>query len=106
MKQLITPVFANVGDNINTSYSESALIVSCYVSLRQVKVRPVTREVVALYVVEEITMELVVTLPVNHPLGPISVECGRRVGVANTQWRNWMLQMVTFLSHQVGLSSD
>ena len=48
-------------------------------------------------------MELVVTLPVNHPLGPISVECGRRVGVANTQWRNWMLQMVTFLSHQVSL---
>ena len=69
----------------------------------QVKVRPTTREVVAMYVVEEITMELVVTLPVNHPLGPISVECGRRVGVANTQWRNWMLQMITFLSHQVNI---
>ena len=105
MKQLIVPVFAKVVDDINTCHSQLALIVSCDMSLCQVKVRPVTREVVALYVVEEITMELVVTLPVNHPLGPISVECGRRVGVANTQWRNWMLQMVTFLSHQVGSSS-
>ena len=46
-------------------------------------------------------MELVVTLPANHPLGVITVESGKRIRVANTQWRNWMLQMITFLTHQV-----
>lgn len=66
------------------------------------KARPAAREVVATYTVEEVAMELVVTLPVNHPLGPISVESGKRVGVANTQWRNWMLQLTTFLQYQVG----
>ena len=71
----------------------------------QVKARPTTREVVAIYTVEEVTMELVVTLPPNHPLGTISVECGKRIGVANQQWRNWMLQMTTFLSHQVAIVS-
>jgi len=46
-------------------------------------------------------MELVVQLPANHPLGTVNVESGKRVGVASAQWRNWMLQMTTFLSHQV-----
>ena len=67
-----------------------------------IAVRPAAREVAATYVVDEMSIELVVALPVNHPLGVISVETGRRIGVANTQWRNWMLQMVTFLNHQVG----
>ena len=64
-------------------------------------VRPAAREVAATYVLDEMSIELVITLPVNHPLGVISVETGKRIGVANTQWRNWMLQMVTFLNHQV-----
>ncbi len=50
---------------------------------------------------EEVTMELVVCLPSNHPLGVVTVDTGRRIGVANTQWRNWMLQLTTFLLHQV-----
>ena len=40
-------------------------------------------------------------LPINHPLGTISVESGKRIGVSSTQWRNWMLQMTAFLTHQV-----
>ena len=46
-------------------------------------------------------MELVITLPVNHPLGVVAVDCGKRVGVPANLWRNWMLQMTTFLTHQV-----
>ena len=68
-----------------------------------VKARPLTREVVAVYTVDEISMELVVTLSANHPLGVVSVDSGKRVGVSAGQWRQWMLQMVTFLSHQVRL---
>ncbi|XP_066277345.1 E3 ubiquitin-protein ligase listerin-like isoform X3 [Branchiostoma lanceolatum] len=71
-----------------------------------VKGRPAAREVVATYTVDEVSMELVVQLPVNHPLGTVNVESGKRVGVASAQWRNWMLQMTTFLSHQNGSIMD
>ena len=67
----------------------------------QVKTRPAAREVAATYTIQEFTMELVITLPVNHPLGVVSVESGKRVGVPTNLWRNWMLQMTTYLTHQV-----
>lgn len=67
-----------------------------------VKARPAAREVVAIYTIEEVTIELLIQLPSNHPLGPVVVESMRRVGVAQTQWRNWMLQLTTFLTHQNG----
>ena len=66
-----------------------------------VKTRPVAREVVAVYTIDEISMELVVKLSANHPLSPVSVECGKRIGVSNALWRQWMLQLTTFLSFQV-----
>ncbi|XP_041115888.1 E3 ubiquitin-protein ligase listerin-like [Polyodon spathula] len=67
-----------------------------------VKARSTTREVIATYSVEDIFIELVVQLPQNYPLGSISVESGRRVGIAVQQWRNWMLQLSTYLTHQNG----
>lgn len=67
----------------------------------QVKTRPSAREVAAVYTVEEMSMELVVKLAPNHPLGVVSVDSGRKIGVAAAQWRSWMLQMTTFLTHQV-----
>ena len=68
-----------------------------------VKARPNAREVAAVYTVDEISMELVVKLAPNHPLGVVTVESGRKVGVTNGQWRSWMLQMTTFLTHQVNI---
>lgn len=65
------------------------------------KARTTTREVIATYSVDDIFIELVIQLPHNYPLGSISVESGRRVGVAVQQWRNWMLQLSTYLTHQV-----
>ncbi|XP_012683168.2 E3 ubiquitin-protein ligase listerin [Clupea harengus] len=67
-----------------------------------VKARTTTREVIATYSVDDIFIELVIQLPHNYPLGSISVESGRRVGVAVQQWRNWMLQLSTYLTHQNG----
>uniref|UniRef100_A0A8D0CIJ4 E3 ubiquitin-protein ligase listerin n=1 Tax=Scleropages formosus TaxID=113540 RepID=A0A8D0CIJ4_SCLFO len=67
-----------------------------------VKARSTTREVIATYSVDDIFIELVIQLPQNYPLGSISVESGRRVGVAVQQWRNWMLQLSTYLTHQNG----
>lgn len=67
----------------------------------QVKARSAAREVIATYSVDDIFIELVIQLPQNYPLGSIAVESGRRVGVAVQQWRNWMLQLSTYLTHQV-----
>jgi len=66
------------------------------------KVRESVREVVATYSIDEGSMELVVTLPSNYPLGALTVESARRVGVETGQWRKWMLQLTTFLTHQNG----
>ncbi|MEQ2262487.1 listerin E3 ubiquitin protein ligase 1 [Xenotaenia resolanae] len=68
----------------------------------QVKARSAAREVIATYSVDDIYIELVIQLPQNYPLGSITVESGRRVGVAVQQWRNWMLQLSTYLTHQNG----
>lgn len=65
------------------------------------KARSAAREVIATYSVDDIFIELVIQLPQNYPLGSITVESGRRVGVAVQQWRNWMLQLSTYLTHQV-----
>uniref|UniRef100_A0A667XXH2 E3 ubiquitin-protein ligase listerin n=1 Tax=Myripristis murdjan TaxID=586833 RepID=A0A667XXH2_9TELE len=67
-----------------------------------VKARSVAREVIATYSVDDIFIELVIQLPQNYPLGSITVESGRRVGVSVQQWRNWMLQLSTYLTHQNG----
>ena len=71
-----------------------------------VRVRDSVREVVATYTIDEGSMELVVSLPANHPLGELTVESGKRVGVETTQWRRWMLQLTTFLTHQNGTILD
>ncbi|KAM5179944.1 E3 ubiquitin-protein ligase listerin [Mantella aurantiaca] len=67
-----------------------------------VKARSATREVIATYSIDDICIELIIQLPQNYPLGSIAVESGRRVGVAVQQWRNWMLQLNTYLTHQNG----
>ncbi|KAM9333735.1 E3 ubiquitin-protein ligase listerin [Pholidichthys leucotaenia] len=71
-----------------------------------VKARSAAREVIATYSVDEIFIELVIQLPQNYPLGSISVESGRRVGVNVQQWRKWMLQLSTYLTHQNGSIMD
>lgn len=67
-----------------------------------VKARSAAREVIATYSVDDICIELVIQLPQNYPLGSITVESGKRVGVSVQQWRNWMLQLSTYLTHQNG----
>jgi len=49
-------------------------------------------------------MELVITLPLNLPFGTISVDSGRKFAIEAKQWRTWMLQLVIFLTYQVGLA--
>ncbi|XP_043189753.1 E3 ubiquitin-protein ligase listerin-like [Amphibalanus amphitrite] len=72
-----------------------------------VRARPSVREVLAVYTMEEASTELVVRLPADYPLGHVAADApGRRVGVAAGQWRMWMLQLTTFLTHQNGSVLD
>jgi len=71
-----------------------------------VKTRRGAREIAAVYTIEEISMELIVKLADNHPLVPVTVDCGKRIGVSNAQWRQWMLQLARFLSWQNGTILD
>ena len=71
------------------------------VSLAQIKARPTTREVIAVYGFEEVSIEMVISLPANYPLGNISVKSEKRVGVSGAQWEKWLLQLNIFLQHQV-----
>ena len=66
-----------------------------------VKVRSASREIIATYTLEEFTIELLIVLPSNYPVGVTSVECSKKLGVATNEWRKWMLQLTTFLTYQV-----
>lgn len=46
-------------------------------------------------------MELIVTLPVNHPLGAVKVESGKQIG-GRLQSRVLVMQLTIFLTHQNG----
>ena len=61
-----------------------------------------TREVISTYKMKELNMELIIHLPLNHPLGVIEVSSVRRLGVSENEWRNWLLQLTTYLTHQNG----
>ncbi|KAM8821516.1 E3 ubiquitin-protein ligase listerin [Eudromia elegans] len=101
----------NVVDKFTSKYVSSVLssqeIASVQTSTQlfngmTVKARSAAREVIATYSVDDIFIELIIQLPSNYPLGSITVESGKRVGVAVQQWRNWMLQLSTYLTHQNG----
>ncbi len=53
------------------------------------RVRTSVREVVATYSLDEGSMELVIKVPLNFPLGPVTVESGKKIGVTTAQWRTW-----------------
>ncbi|KAK3098056.1 hypothetical protein FSP39_015648 [Pinctada imbricata] len=71
-----------------------------------IKTRPATREVIATYALEEVSIEIVITLPPNYPLGNINVTSEKKVGVSAAQWDKWLLQLNIFLQHQNGSIID
>lgn len=66
-----------------------------------VRARTSAREVMAVYTLEHMSIELTIKLAGNHPLSPPTIDVGQRVGVGITQWRTWLLQLTAFLTHQV-----
>lgn len=61
-----------------------------------------SREIVSTYKMKELNMELIIQLPANYPLGVVDVSSVRRLGVSEQEWRNWLIQLTTYLTHQNG----
>ena len=51
-----------------------------------------TREITTVHKIKDLTMELVIRLPHIYPLGGIDVNCVKRIGVNENEWRHLMLQ--------------
>lgn len=58
-----------------------------------VKVQPNVHEIVASYLVDEQQMEIALHVPSDYPLHSIEVKDVRRVGVQETKWRMWLLNI-------------
>ncbi|XP_055909691.1 E3 ubiquitin-protein ligase listerin [Eupeodes corollae] len=71
----------------------------------QVNVHTSTREVNAVYVIDEARMELIITLATNYPLGGVKVESGKQIG-GRASSRNIAMQLTIFLTHQNGSIFD
>nr|NP_730427.1 listerin E3 ubiquitin protein ligase 1 [Drosophila melanogaster]Q9VW09.2 RecName: Full=E3 ubiquitin-protein ligase listerin; AltName: Full=Listerin E3 ubiquitin protein ligase 1; AltName: Full=RING-type E3 ubiquitin transferase listerin [Drosophila melanogaster]AAF49146.2 listerin E3 ubiquitin protein ligase 1 [Drosophila melanogaster] len=104
----------NFIDNLTTNYVSSLI---CSEELKaianrkekhenmQVTVHSSTREVLAVYAIDEARMELVITLAPNYPLGAVKVECGKQIG-GRASSRNVGMQLTIFLTHQNGTIYD
>ena len=71
-----------------------------------VETRPLARKVVAVYTVEKISVELVVKMANNHPLGPVSVECGERVGLTTAQLTMFLTQQVSGIQQLYNINQN
>lgn len=64
-----------------------------------VRTVPSAREVIAVYTVDEAQMELIITLPLNYPLGGPDVKCSKQIG--GPMHKQWLMQLKKYLLHQV-----
>lgn len=71
----------------------------------QLNVLPSTREVRAIYSLDEARMELIILLPLNYPLGAVKVSCGKQIN-DKLQSRQLDMQLSIFLTHQNGSILD
>lgn len=64
-----------------------------------------TREIVATYTLDEVSMELILTLPTNYPLNGVKVEHLKQIG-GKSSVRNFGMQLTKFLNHLNGSILD
>jgi hypothetical protein len=74
--------------------------------LLTVQASHVSREISAVYVKEDCSLEVIIRLPLAFPLKNVEVECRKQLGVTDQRWRRWVLQIVSLLSTQDGSVLD
>ncbi|CAM9154331.1 unnamed protein product [Chrysoparadoxa australica] len=65
-------------------------------------VRASSRCITASYIKDECVLEVCLDLPPSYPLRNVAVQCSRRLGIPESRWRRWVLQIVKLLSMQDG----
>ncbi|RKP18497.1 E3 ubiquitin-protein ligase listerin-like protein, partial [Rozella allomycis CSF55] len=57
-------------------------------------------QVVAKYTIDDVSMEIQVNIPLIYPLRQVTVEGGKRAGVNEGKWRQWLLVSQTAITSQ------
>ncbi|VDN30486.1 unnamed protein product [Dibothriocephalus latus] len=47
------------------------------------------------------SLEMVIKLPENFPLAPVTVEAGQKIVAPTSNWRSWVLHLSVFINNQV-----
>lgn len=71
-----------------------------------IRARSTSREIVAVYTMDDISIEMIIALPDNYPLGSINVRSEQRKGISSSISKKWLLQLNLFLQHQNGSIMD
>ena len=66
------------------------------------RVRVMSNEVIAEYIIDESSLELVIKLPPIFPLRCVKVECSRSVGISALRLRKLLLSITAFLANRNG----
>jgi len=72
----------------------------------QIKANKVNYEVTAIFEKEEAALTMIISLPPSYPLRNATVNCTQKMGVAESQWRKWILSMTTLMATQDGSILD
>ena len=67
---------------------------------------PASREVTATYVQDDFTLSVVVKLPLSFPFRRAEVDCSKTLGVPESRWKRWSLQITQMLNNQGGTLKD
>jgi len=71
-----------------------------------VKGSSVSREVTATYVQDDFTLSVVIKLPLSFPFRRAEVDCSKTLGVPESRWKRWSLQITQMLNNQGGTLKD
>ena len=71
-----------------------------------VKGSPISREVIALYVQDDFTLTVVIKIPLSFPFRRAEVDCSKTLGVPESRWKRWALQITLMLNNQGGTLQD
>jgi hypothetical protein len=66
----------------------------------------ISREVTALYSQDEFTLSVVIKLPLSFPFRRAEVDCSKTLGVPESRWKRWTLQITQMLNNQGGSLTD
>jgi len=66
----------------------------------------VSREVTATYVQDDFTLTVLIRLPASFPFRSAEVDCSKTLGVSQSRWKRWSLQIMLMLNSQGGTLQD